>query len=406
MIAVFLNNLVPYHQARWNSYASLHAAPCLLIEITSRDSFRVLEVEEKKTGDCQRTTLFPGRPFDQVSRREMRTAVECVLDEHRPSVVCLNGYSFLYNWAALGWCLRHKVPAIVCSESNEFDEVRRPWKEAVKRFFVSHCAAGLAGGQSQADYLIKLGLPSARVFTGYDIVDNDHFSDGAAIARAQAYDLRKKLALPENYFLACSRFGQKKNLPRLIKAFARYRQLAVNEKVKSEESKIWDLVVVGDGEEKALIEKAMAECQVVPFVHLVGAKAYDQLPYYYGLASAFIHASTTEQWGLVVNEAMASGLPVLVSNRCGCASDLVREGVNGFTFDPADEAEIARKMLRIANDAALLSTMGSASCKIIANWSPEKFARGISQAIKVAHSQQSSSATWIERLFIWILMHR
>jgi 1,2-diacylglycerol 3-alpha-glucosyltransferase len=59
-----------------------------------------------------------------------------------------------------------------------------------------------------------------------------------------------------------------------------------------------------------------------------------------GLASAFIQASTTEQWGLVVNEAMASGLPVLVSERCGCAPDLVKNGVNGYTFDPYDIKEI------------------------------------------------------------------
>ncbi len=406
MIAVFLNNIVPYHLARWNSYAQLHAAPCLLVAITSRDSFRVLEVNEKQTGECQRATLFAGKSFDQIARRDLRLAVERTLNEHRPAVVCLNGYSFFYNWVALGWCLRNKVPAIVCSESNEFDEVRRPWKEAVKKFFVQHCAAGLAGGQPQADYLVKLGLPQQRVFTGYDVVANDHFASGSATARAQGEALRKKLTLPENYFLACSRFGQKKNLPRLVKAYARYRKLVAEAKNPIAESKPWDLVLVGDGEEKALIEQAMAEHEVASFVHLVGAKPYDQLPDYYGLASAFIHASTTEQWGLVVNEAMASGLPVLVSKRCGCAPDLVKEGVNGFTFHPLDETDIAQKMFQVATDSALLTSMASASREIIASWSPEKFARGISQAIEVALSRPPVSATWLNRLVIWIMLHR
>ena len=83
-------------------------------------------------------------------------------------------------------------------------------------------------------------------------------------------------------------------------------------------------------------------------VILAGFKQYDELPAYYGLASAFVHASTTEQWGLVVNEAMASGLPVLVSDRCGCAPDLVEDGVNGFTFDPYDVEALAGLMQRVA----------------------------------------------------------
>ena len=66
------------------------------------------------------------------------------------------------------------------------------------------------------------------------------------------------------------------------------------------------------------------------------------------IITAFVHASASEQWGLVVNEAMAAGLPVIVSERCGCAPDLVREGVNGLTFDPCDVAELAGLMERVA----------------------------------------------------------
>ena len=79
-----------------------------------------------------------------------------------------------------------------------------------------------------------------------------------------------------------------------------------------------------------------------------GFKQYDELPIYYGLAGAFIHASTTEQWGLVVNEAMAAGLPVIVSERCGCAPDLVENGRNGFTFDPYDVDALTHLMLKMA----------------------------------------------------------
>jgi len=405
MIAVFLNNLIPYHRDRWNAYVRNYAVDCLLIGIAGQDEFRVLELADGETTAFRRATLFPHASFEQVSRGEMHRAVHRTLDECRPELVCLNGYSYPYNWSALDWCLRNNVPTVVCSESNEFDELRRPWKEAVKRVFVRHCAAGLVGGRPQADYLIKLGLSSDHVFTGYDVVSNDHFSAGADTARARAVEVRKQRNLPEKYFLACSRFVQKKNLPFLIKAYARYRQLAAASGVAEGEPLIWDLVLIGDGEEKAAIEQTIAGHEVGRFVHLVGPKTYDQLPDYYGLASAFVHASTTEQWGLVVNEAMASGLPVLVSNRCGCAPDLVKEGVNGFTFHPWDLEEIARKMLQFS-ETDTLAAMGKASRKIIANWSPDKFAQGMAQASKAAFSRPAPSLTWFDRSCLWVMLQR
>jgi glycosyltransferase involved in cell wall biosynthesis len=103
---------------------------------------------------------------------------------------------------------------------------------------------------------------------------------------------------------------------------------------------------------------------------------------------------------------MASGLPVLVSRRCGCAKDLMRDGVNGFTFDPYEVADIAEKMLRLSTASIPLATFGQASREIIAHWSPARFASGLSQAIEVALSNPLPRATWLDRLLIWSLLHR
>jgi glycosyltransferase involved in cell wall biosynthesis len=119
----------------------------------------------------------------------------------------------------------------------------------------------------------------------------------------------------------------------------------------------------------------------VVFRGLVG---YQELPGIYGMAQAFVHASTTEQWGLVVNEAMAAGLPVLVSARCGCVSDLVIDGVNGFTFDPLNAGEIAEKMLLVHRGVSFLQRMGQNSASIIADWGPKRFAEHLHQAITCA----------------------
>jgi glycosyltransferase involved in cell wall biosynthesis len=119
-------------------------------------------------------------------------------------------------------------------------------------------------------------------------------------------------------------------------------------------------------------------------VLLPGFKQYPDLRAYYGLASAFVHASTTEPWGLVVNEAMASGLPVLVSNRCGCAPDLVRDGVNGFTFDPGNVEQLAHLMLKVSTLNYQLSTFSVASRRIVASWGADRFASGLHQAAEAA----------------------
>src|ERR1035441_6959071 len=142
----------------------------------------------------------------------------------------------------------------------------------------------------------------------------------------------------------------------------------------------WSLVLLGDGPLRSALNSQLSTLNLHSHVLLPGFKQYPDLPVYYGLASAFIHASTTEQWGLVVNEAMASGLPVLVSNRCGCATDLVQAGVNGFTFDPYNEQEMAALMLKVSAFNFPLSDFGSQSQRIISKWGVARFAAGVQAA--------------------------
>src|SRR6185369_3826531 len=113
----------------------------------------------------------------------------------------------------------------------------------------------------------------------------------------------------------------------LVQGYAKYR-------AKVGKS-AWKLVLLGDGPTNLI--RLIADLELQDSVLLPGFKQYEELPTYYGLANAFVHASTSEPWGLVINEAVASGLPVIVSNRCGCAPELVNG--NGFTFDPTNEHE-------------------------------------------------------------------
>jgi glycosyltransferase involved in cell wall biosynthesis len=285
------------------------------------------------------------------------------------------------------------------ADSTAADAVRRRHREAIKRLVVRLCNAALVAGAPQSDYVRCLGLATDRVFCGYDTVDNVHFAHGAQSVRANAHLWRRRLGLPERFFLAASRFIAKKNLAGLLDAYAAYRQRAGPD--------AWHLVLLGDGELRAAIESRIARPDLAGRVMLAGFRQYDELPAYYALASAFVHASTTEQWGLVVNEAMAAGLPVLVSERCGCAVDLVANGINGFTFDPCDIQALAALMQRVA---ALTderrAAMARAGQRIVADWGPERFADGLMRASEAALRFPPPAPSWFDQALLWAVARR
>ena len=213
------------------------------------------------------------------------------------------------------------------------------WREWLKRRIVRLFAAALVGGAPQAAYARELGMPEEAIFQGYDAVDNVYFAEQAARVRDMAEVERARLDLPVRFFLAASRFVAKKNLFRLLDAYAAYRQRAG--------AGAWHLVLLGDGALRAQIESRIVRLDLIGRVMLPGFKQYEELPAWYGLARAFVHASTTEQWGLVVNEAMASGLPVLVSERCGCPRP-GRGRHQRLHLDPYDVEALAGLMQRVA----------------------------------------------------------
>ncbi|MDZ4289009.1 MAG: glycosyltransferase, partial [Prosthecobacter sp.] len=164
---------------------------------------------------------------------------------------------------------------------------------------------------------------------------------------------------------------------------------------------------LGDGPLRDELNRAITELGLQASVTMPGFKQYDELPLCYATADAFIHASTTEQWGLVVNEAMAAGLPVLVSNRCGCAPDLVVEGRNGFSFDPFDIEAIARGMAAMAAlPEDRRQAMGGESRKIIANWGPERFGQGLHDAGALALRAGPQEASIANKLLLKALLCR
>jgi glycosyltransferase involved in cell wall biosynthesis len=195
--------------------------------------------------------------------------------------------------------------------------------------------------------------------------------------------------LPDRYFLASARFVPVKNLMGLLECFARFRS--------SRPDSSTALVLLGDGEERAALEARRETLGLEGVVLMPGFKQYDELPAYYGLADAFVHVSRIEPWGLVVNEAMAAGLPIVISRQCGCASSLLREGENGFcaSFDSLEE--LAARLAQLDTDAALRQRMGARSRELIADWGPARFAAGALEAARFASERGAAADSFVAR---------
>jgi 1,2-diacylglycerol 3-alpha-glucosyltransferase len=396
-VAILFDNLGPYHIARLSAAAK--TLDLLVIEQRAT-SLEYAWAPTDQTSFERVTLLKADVPTDPKLER---SKLHDTLDAFRPDVIAVPGWSSRQAIECLIWSLGSQVPVIVMSESQEVDFPRRFWQESIKARIIQSFAAGLVGGAPHREYLVKLGMKPNKTYTGYDVVDNKYFKTAADKARSSQRATIEKTGLHNPFFLCSARFVEKKNLFRLIDAFSRYR---ASEKNQDRAGAAYDLVLLGDGPLRSSIELAVQKKGVADAVHMPGFVQYDSLPNYYGLASIFVLPSTSEQWGLVVNEAMAAGLPVLVSERCGCAPDLVENGKNGFTFDPYDVDALSDFMLRMAGPDCDRAAMGAASLEKIDRWSPAAFASGLEHAVQAALQGGGRKPDWLYRLILRILALR
>lgn len=374
-VAIVFHRFGPYHKVRIEAAAKLHDV--LAVELSRNTevyAWSAVELDAR----IERVTVSSDEDSRKKSQSFLRERLNAALDRFQPTAVAINGWSDNGALAALHWCGRNGVPAILMSESNRHDYQRSWLSEAAKRRVVAHFSAAVVGGSLARDYVGALGMPLERVFPGYDAIDNRHFAKDAAVDPAE---IRIRLGLPRPYFISVCRLVAKKNLELVIEAYGKYRERAKDP---------FDLVLLGDGPLRERLGSVVRSRGVEQFVHFVGFRQYDEIPAYYWGAEALIHASTSEQWGLVVNEAMAAGLPVIVSDRCGCVPELVESNVNGIVFDPTNCERLTDAMVEVGDVAGRRRLMGEASGKRIRDWGPERFATAISEATAVSCNSVSS----------------
>ncbi len=377
--AILFSDFGPYHVARIEALAAaVHADGGELVAFRFTEKSGTYGWKPVAPEGIETVTLAKSTPSGAADALRVALAFFKALRAGKIKAVFLPSYSPLPNLLCLLATKLAGAKAIMMNESWKGTERAGLPGRLAKHLLLRLFDGALVGGRPQAEYAAGYGIAPEKIFTGYDVVDVDHFAHEAAKWKEAAPESLPVANLPKRYFLNLGRFVAKKNLGTLIEAYAAA--------VKAHPDQDVALVLVGSGvEEPALLQKAKDLGLPVfrdgepngsgPRVVLYPFQQIDLTPLFFARAEAFILPSSHEEWGLVVNEAMACGTPVIVSRNAGCAADLVVEGRSGFSFNPSSTSEQADILGRFLADSGLKARMGLDASRHIARWKPDRFGR-------------------------------
>lgn len=297
------------------------------------------------------------------------------LKEGRFDAVIVNGWVVKTCIQALLACQRLRIPCIVRGEVNGL-RPRAAWKRWLHRLLFTRYAAFLAIGSANRRYYLEQGVSPERIFDTPYCVDNQTFADAAARCRQDEgiAALRQSLGLDEERLtlLYAGKLIEKKRVGDVIAAMAQLPEPARER---------WQLLVVGDGPLRARLEDQARGLPVV----FAGFMNQRQMARAYAAADALALASDHgETWGLVVNEAMACGLPAFVSNQVGCAEDLILPGETGEVFPCGDPSGLAGALARHADGGSLRRMGEQARQRVIGGFHFGRVVEGVRRAVEAA----------------------
>ncbi|MFN3782358.1 MAG: glycosyltransferase family 4 protein [Spirosomataceae bacterium] len=290
---------------------------------------------------------------------------------YKPHVVNVQGYFDPAMNLILLYCKMVGIKVIMASDSTELDNPNVGWRESIKRYLVRKSDGFFCYGTKSADYMVKLGASKEQILVANNAVDNQKIEAIHKKAMLEREKKKEELNMRKFNFIFVGRLIPFKNVVVILEAF---RKIHTN-------SKDWGVIILGDGVE---LDKMKEFCSkhALSGVHFISGKSWFEVPKWFALADVFVLPSYSEPWGLVANEAMACSLPVIISERCGCAIDLVKEGENGFVFNPYSVDELAEKMHFFIENTNSLTNMGESSKQIIQNFSPKIVASEMLEGFK------------------------
>lgn len=314
------------------------------------------------------------RSLDQVSLAERRRALFRVFNQYKPTVLNITGY---FDWAqVLLMCYARLkgVRVVISSESSAADHNRSSWREWIKKMIVNRAQAFFCFGKTSAQYLESLGISPAQIAVrNAAVIDENLIRERHNVAKLASKPLdREQLS---RQFVYVGRLAPEKNLDMLLRAFAKVT-------AEEEHGASWKLLLIGEGPERAALEALSKSLGIAGDISMPGGFPWYQVPDWLAQSDVLILPSKSEPWGLVVNEAMVCGMPVIVSQKCGCVADLVQNGVNGFAFDPAEQTELETHIQFFLRHPDSIQAMGQKSIQLIAPFAAGPVARQMVQTYR------------------------
>ena len=291
--------------------------------------------------------------------------VPALLRRHFDMVISMTGWGSISAMLGFLTCRLAGIPFFLYGDSSfppPEDTLARRIRARMLRTLFRNVTGFMVSGVLNAVYYRHYGGDPDHFFLLPWAVDNDRFTEAARFAPGEREKMRERLSIrPEQtVFVFSAKLVERKDPMTLLRAYERMRERAV-------------VLFVGDGELREPLE-TYAQEHALRGVRFVGFINQSDLPKYYAMSDVFVLPSTYEPRGAVINEAMACGLPVIVTNRCGSIGDIVLDGENAFIYPAGDADALAASMTRLVDDAALRERMAQRSCEIIATWT---FARGV-----------------------------
>lgn len=318
--------------------------------------------------------LFSNQALEDIAVFDKIKKLLTAVSKYRPDIIYLNGYYDVAYWFLFIYCKANGIKVILDFESNEISRERVWWRESLKKVFLKHCDGLVCLGKKAADYALKLGVKPERILSTKNVgVDNDALLQIYTKEYPERNERKKQLGLPRYNFLYAGRFVERKNLARLIKTFHEGQKAATN-------GSQWGLILSGEGEQKEKLQELVNGLNTSSVFFLEPCEWYE-VPIRYTLSDVAVLPSTFEPFGFITNEAMVYSMPVLVSQRCGSAADLVIDHHNGFQFDPYDEKDLLEKILLFMDNPDLFNALGANGKRIIDQWSPAIIIKDLTKAI-------------------------
>jgi glycosyltransferase involved in cell wall biosynthesis len=278
------------------------------------------------------------------------------IEQYKPDALLVFGWSFKSHLQVLRY-FKGEKKILFRGDSTLLDESPGfSFKKAARRIFLkwvyTHIDAALYTGVDNRNYFLAHGLKADQLFAAPHAVENERFYDIEGTFEQQAILWKKELGIPDHaiVFLFAGKLEPKKDPQILIDAFKEINDPFIR------------LIIVGNGKlEKELKSKAAIDQRIL----FLDFQNQQNMPVVYRLGDIFIlpSAGPGETWGLSINEAMACGRAVIVSDKCGAAKEMVQE--NGFIFPARNKNELVKAMNCFIHDQQLLKLYSANSLKQI-----------------------------------------